>query len=77
MRTICGTILAAAMCASAMAESKTSEFMARARAAYATAEYAQYTNTVVTRWSWAKAESNDVPRARFAECRTTNDVRWV
>ena len=77
MRTICGTILAAAMCASAMAELKTSEFVARARAAYATPEYSQYTNTVVTWWRWTKAESNDVPRARFAECRTTNDVRWV
>ena len=71
---VSGTLVAAPASAS---RPKTSEFVSCARAAYATEEYAQYTNTVVTRWSWAKAESNDVPCARFAECRTTNDVRWV
>jgi len=77
MRTTFGTIIAATVCAAAMAQSKTSEFVTCARAAYATEEYAQYTNTVVRRWRWPRAESNDVPRTRFAECRTTNDVRWV
>lgn len=69
--------LVAAAVAHGAPPAKTSDFVSCARDAYATAEYAQYTNTVVTRWSWVKAESNDVPRARFAECRTTNDVRWV
>ena len=88
MRIICGIILAATVAVVGVAETvqaasapesspKTSEFVACARAAYAAAEYAQYTNTVVRRWRWVRAESNDVPRTRFAECRTTNDVRWV
>lgn len=88
MRTACGTIFAVAMAVGSVSGTlvaaptsasrpKTSEFVARARTAYAAAEYVQYTNTVVTQWSWTRSASNDVPRARFAECRTPNDVRWV
>ena len=88
MRTMYGIILATVVAVGGVAETvwaatapdsspKTSEFVACARAAYVTEEYAQYTNTVVRRWIWPRAESNDVPRTRFAECRTTNDIRWV
>lgn len=60
-----------------VAQPKTSLFVAKARECYPLPEYASCANTVITQWRWPAVESNDVPKARFAACVTSNDVRWV
>ena len=59
------------------------EFVAAARAAYPTADYNSYTNTLVgsrAEWKdeWRHDKFHDVPQGgRVSKCETTNDVRWV
>lgn len=58
------------------------EFVKAARAAYPTADYQAYTNTLVrdARWQreWRYARKHDVPSGGdVSRCETTNDVRWV